>query len=189
MYKGKYGATAQYANWLADDLQIPVWAAFSENNEVLAKCNYIILGSSVYVGQLQLGKWIRSHHSVLQGKKIFLFVVCATPTEEKEILHMLVQKNIPQDLAHSAEVFFLRGRMAKSQLSIVDRLVLKIGSSLLKDPTARKKMLADFDEVKKENLVELENAVRECVTSQQQSNPGPISEKTDKLFVKQPLRI
>jgi menaquinone-dependent protoporphyrinogen IX oxidase len=160
IYKGKYGATAQYAHWLADDLDLPISRATFENQQILDYCQYVILGTSVYVGKLQLAKWIKQHQSMLAKKKIFLFIVCATPASEVQKLDAILKKNIPPELLRNSEVFFLRGRMKKQDLSAFDRFVLKMGASLVKDPDERRNMLTDFDEVRKKNLEDLKRAIR-----------------------------
>ena len=161
IYKGKYGATEQYAKWIAQELNIPDYQAETENPDILNHCSYIVLGTSVYVGTFQLAKWIRKHQGALQGKKIFLFVVSGTPASEKEKLDSLIQKNIPTPLLKNTNVFFLMGRMTKSRLSVFDRFVLRMGASMVSDPVEKKTMLSDFDEVKKENIHDLIKSVKE----------------------------
>jgi menaquinone-dependent protoporphyrinogen IX oxidase len=163
VYKGKYGATSQYAHWLADDLDLPLSEATFENQQILDYCQYVILGTSVYVGKLQLAKWIRQHREMLAKKKIFLFIVCATPATEADKLNAILKKNIPPDLLRNTQAFFLRGRMKKKDLSAFDRFVLKMGASLVKDPIERRNMLTDFDEVRKENLTDLIRAIQKHI--------------------------
>jgi menaquinone-dependent protoporphyrinogen IX oxidase len=160
IYKGKYGATAQYAHWLADDLSLPICEATFENQQILDYCQYVILGTSVYVGKLQLAKWIKQHRAILAKKKIFVFIVCATPATEVEKLNGILTKNIPPDLLRNSQAFFLRGRMKKENLSAFDRFVLKMGASMVKNPVEKKNMLTDFDDVKKENLSDLVTAIQ-----------------------------
>ena len=160
IYKGKYGATEQYSTWIAEELNLPVYRASAENSDILNYCSYVILGTSVYVGKFQLTEWIRQHQDILQRKKIFLLVVSGTSPNEKDKLNALVQKNIPAALLKNIEVFFLRGRMIRSNLSFFDSFILKMGASMVKDPVEKKKMLTDFDCVKKENLKALLSTIK-----------------------------
>ena len=159
IYKGKYGATRQYAEWLAEELQVPVFELESVTARRLAKFDYIIAGASVYAGRLQNKSWLKRNSKILQGKKFFLFIVCATPSSEKEKLSGIVEANIPEALTHLADTFFLGGRMIIDKLSWIDRLVLRMGASLEKNPARKKAMLQDFDSVKKENIKLLVHAV------------------------------
>ena len=50
--------------------------------------------------------------------------------------------------------------MKMKNLSWWDRFLLKMGARLTKDPVEKKKMLTDFNEVKKENIEPLIESVR-----------------------------
>lgn len=159
IYKGKYGATRQYAEWLGEELHLPVLDLEIVSARMLAKYDYIIAGASVYAGKLQNKSWLNRNSKTLVGKKLFLFIVCATPSSEKEKLNGIIKANIPNALVNLADIFFLGGRLIISKLSWIDRLVLKMGASLEKDPARKKAMLRDFDSVKKENMKVLVHAV------------------------------
>jgi len=164
VFKGKYGATAQYATWLGNALHLPVY----ENDELsdikLNEFDYVIAGTSVYIGKLLLGKWINAHEKILSGKKLFLFVVCATPSTEKTELNTLVTKNIHPELLKKMKVLFLRGRMIKAKLSFMDRFALQMGALLQKNKADKEKMLTDFDDVRQENLNEILGAIKETAS-------------------------
>ena len=160
VYKGRYGATAQYASWIGNILQLPVYENDELNNVRLNEFDYVIAGTSVYVGKLLLANWINSHEKILSSKKFFLFVVCATPPAEVVELNNLIEKNISPALQKKMKVFFLRGKMIKSKLSVIDRVVLHMGAWLQKDQSEKEKMLTDFDDVRQENLVPVLNAIR-----------------------------
>ena len=53
------------------------------------------------------------------------------------------------------------GRMTKSGLSLFDRIILRMGASMVSDPAEKERMLADFDEVRKENLQDLIRSVKD----------------------------
>lgn len=160
IYKGKYGATEQYAKWIAEELAIPLYKESDNIDElpgVLENSDFVIIGSSVYMGKLQMAKWIRRNTHKLSGKKIFLFVVCATAPDQTDKLNLIVKNNVPEILIGNTRPFFLHGRMIMSKLSFMDRFFLKMGASLEKDPIERKTMLTDFDAVKKENIAPVVN--------------------------------
>lgn len=159
IYKGKYGATRQYAEWLGQELLLPVYELETTTASLLGSYDYIIAGASVYAGRLQNKSWLKHFGKILKSKKLFLFIVCATPASEKEKLNGIIKANIPHALIGHADTFFLRGRMVMSKLSWIDRLVLRLGASLEKDPATKKAMLTDFDSVKKDNLKSLVHAI------------------------------
>ena len=159
IFKGRYGATDQYAQWLGQELQLPVLDADAVNAGLLAQYDFVIAGGSVYVGKLQNRNWLRRFCDQLTGKKLFLFIVCATPQTEKEKLNTILRTNIPPVLLDRFDIYFLQGRLIKNKLSWMDRLILKMGASFEKDPERKKAMLNDFDKVKKENIYSLVQAV------------------------------
>ncbi len=164
IYKGRYGATRQYAGWLSEILSVPVLPAGSENKSGLSEAGYIIVGTSVYIGKLQVSKWLNENKDLLQGKKIFFFLVSGTPPGEREKLQAYINAGIPAEILPQCELFFLPGRLVKKLLSWKDRFMLTIGAKLTRDPNERKNMLTDYDHVRKENLDELVIAVRRFST-------------------------
>lgn len=159
IYQGKYGATRQYAEWLAEELNMPIRGALKSVDPNLS-CDFFVIGSSVYIGKLQVSKWLKTNEAILKGKKIFFFPVAATPPAHKEKLEAYIRFGVPDTIWDQCEFYFLHGRMIFNKLSWKDRLLLKMGSRLVKDPVEKKNMLTDFDDVKKENLSPLINAVK-----------------------------
>lgn len=73
VYKGRYGATRQYAQWLGAALKIEVWPASKLDADLLAGYDYFLIGSSVYIGKLEIKKWLKKNLPCFSDKKIFLF--------------------------------------------------------------------------------------------------------------------
>ena len=160
IYKGKYGATHQYAQWLGEELGLKVNLANNVKPVDLAAFDFFILGSSVYIGKLQLEDWLAKNESVLSGKKIFFFLVAGTPPSETEKLMEYIRKGIPALVFHSCEYYFLPGKLDLKVLSWKDRFILKMGARLAKNPTDRANMLTPYDHVKKENLAPMLENIR-----------------------------
>ncbi len=112
---------------------------------------------------------------MLHGKKLFLFIVCATPPAEKEKLQLIRQDNVPAVIINQCAVYFLHGRLVKKNLSWFDRFVLWMGASLQKDPEAKRNMLEDFDDVRQENLIPLVKDVNHY-TKGDQNKKEPIQQ-------------
>lgn len=160
VYKGKYGATRQYAEWLSAELKLPVQPAEDLTKEKLSSFDYIIMGSSVYVGKLLMKKWLTKNSAFLGDKKVFLFIVCATPDSEPAKQQDIIKRNVPAPLLGSQNIFFLPGRLVRQKLSRKDALILRLGSWVEKDPVKKKAMLSDIDGVKIENLSYIIESVR-----------------------------
>lgn len=174
IYKGRYGATRQYAEWLGEALQIPVAVPTEISATKLRDYDLIILGSSVYIGKLELSGWIKQNSNILSGKRILLFIVCATPPDQVEKLKSIGTNNIPDKLRSDCTVFYLHGRMLMNKLSWKDRILLKLGAKFVKDPAEQKVMLQDFDDVRKEHLRELIETIRGISVTEKTSAGAPV---------------
>ena len=160
IYKGKYGATKQYAMWIGQELQLPVASADRFPIDELPKYDYFILGSSVYIGKLEIKDWLKKNFDLLQNKKIFFFQVSASPPEQIEKRESYNKASLPPSILKKIKFYYLPGRMIMRNLSAWDRFMLKMGAKLTKDPLEKKAMLTDFDHVKKENVLPVINAIR-----------------------------
>ena len=160
IYKGKYGATKQYAMWIGQELQLPVASADRFHTNELMKYDYFILGSSVYIGKLEIKDWLKKNFYVLQNKKIFFFQVAASPVEQIEKRQSYNKASLPPSILKKTQFYYLPGRMIMRNLSGWDRFMLKMGAKLAKDPVEKKAMLTDFDHVKKEKVIPIMEGVR-----------------------------
>ena len=160
VYKGKYNTTRQYAGWISSALGIPAVMADQITGENLRIYDFVILGSSVYIGKLQIRNWLKQNAPALLQKKIFMFVVCGTPPNDKEAQKKIISDNLSEELRNKSDIYFLRGRVIRKELSTIDRMMLKMGSMMVRDKAARKRMTQDFDGVKEENIFPLLNAIR-----------------------------
>ncbi|MGZ3946220.1 MAG: flavodoxin domain-containing protein [Mucilaginibacter sp.] len=155
IYKGKYGATAQYAAWLGEALYLQVVDSDHQNANSLAKYDYLIVGSPVYMGKLLIKDWLEENEWVLLNKKLFIFIVSSASPGEKARQETVLKNNLPETLAANATVFFLRGRVVINKLSWMDRLTVNIGAMMEKDPEKKALMRRGFDGVKRENINDL----------------------------------
>ena len=160
IYKGKYGATKQYAMWIGQELQLSVASADRFPVDELSKYDYFILGSSVYIGKLEIKDWLKKNFKALQNKKIFFFQVAASPIEQIEKRESYNKASLPTAVLEKIQFFYLPGRMIMRNLSALDRFMLKMGAKLTKDPVEKKAMLTDFDHVKKEKVIPIMEGVR-----------------------------
>jgi menaquinone-dependent protoporphyrinogen IX oxidase len=160
IYKGKYGATAQYAQWLGEELNIPAYSADHSDDVNLREYDFLIIGTSVYIGKLQIAPWLKANLPFIRNKKIILFLVAGTPPHEKEKLDGYLKSGIPEEIWQNCQPFYLQGKMIMKDLSWKDRFMLKMGARLAKDPRESKRMLTDYNSVKKENICGIIAAVK-----------------------------
>lgn len=153
MYKGKYGATLQYAIWLGAALNLQVLKSgyAKPDNPNLKNADYVIIGTSVYIGRLQITAWLKRNMAWLKGKKLVFFIVAGTPPGEKAKLMSYFTQGIPEELRARSSVHFLPGSLCIKKLSWKDRLLLRIGARFAA-MRGEKIGTADYNQVKKENL-------------------------------------
>ena len=160
IYKGKYGATKQYAMWIGQELKLSVASADRFPLDELPKYDYFILGSSVYIGQLEIKNWLKKNFKILKNKKIFLFQVAASPIEQLEKRESYNKASLSADILKKIQFYYLPGRLIMRNLSAWDRFRLKMGARFTKDPVEKKNMLTDFNDLKKENIDSLVKGVQ-----------------------------
>ena len=159
IYQGKYGATRQYAEWLKDMLKIPVSTTKEIKAIEIENADYLVIGSSVYIGKLLIRHWLKENVADLVNKKIFMFIVSATPATEKLKLESFLL-SVPAEIRYLIEIYYLPGKVIKKDLSFLDNIILHMGAWLSKDPVEKKKMLTDFDSIDINKLNELVSSVQ-----------------------------
>lgn len=160
IFQSKYGATRQYAGWIGKALQIPAVEADKVTPTQLAAADFLILGTSIYIGKMLLRSWLQQHESQLAGRPLFLFVVCATNPEEKEKLNSYVAQNVPASLLTHCQRYFFPGKIRFSQLSLADKLKVRAGS-LMARLTGKQLDASDFDRLDESNTTPLLTDVRQ----------------------------
>ncbi|NML41136.1 hypothetical protein HHL17_28335 [Chitinophaga sp. G-6-1-13] len=127
IFQSKYGATRQYADWLSRALQIPAMEADTVTTAQLAAADFLILGTSIYIGKMLLKGWLEQKTPLLKGKPLFLFTVCATKADKQEKLNLYVVQNVPAPLLVHCHRYFLPGKIQYRELSLADKLKVRAG--------------------------------------------------------------
>lgn len=165
VYKGKYGATRQYATWIGEALNWPLFTPEQLLNPTLDDADVVIVGSSVYAGRLTLHDWLKKHAHQLLRKKVFLFIVCATPADRKDVLAQIAKNNIPVLLQDLVVVFFFRGRLVINELNWLHKWMLKLASRTTNDSDEKQRMVFGFDAMNKDYILPLLQVVNDVQTS------------------------
>src|SRR5580765_8519842 len=106
IYKTKYGATKQYAEWLGADLNLPLLKCDDLIEGELSQYDFLLLGTPVYIGKFQIAKWLTHNVRNLIRKKIFIFIVAGTSVEEPETRSKIILNNIPQEIKPYCDTYF-----------------------------------------------------------------------------------
>ncbi len=160
LYHGKYGATLQYAEWLSESLLLPVMTADQVTESSIAEADYLLMGTSVYLGKFALRDWLQKHATALGGKKLFLFVVSGT-AEHQAKQDEYLSNNVPAAILPQLAVYHLPGRLRYQKLSWPDKLRCRLGALLTRNPQEKASLRTDYNAVKKEHLLPLMEAIRQ----------------------------
>ena len=141
-FSGKYGSTAQYANWIGEATGLPVYDVNEENADP-AKYDFLILGSSVIICKLTIRKWVKQNLGTIDNKPVILFTVSRAPAGSE--LDAWIADSLPESFTSKMQHVALRGKLDPNELSWWVRLILKIGTCKNDDPEAKKQELKGFD--------------------------------------------
>ena len=180
IYKSRYGATEQYAGWIGGELKLPVLAPERLDESIISACDFLIIGTSVYMGKLLIKDWLGHHKKLLMGKKLFLFIVCGSAALDLQAQDQIIKTNLPEGLFTPESIFFLPGRLSRKDLSLADRMLLRLGARLEEDPIKKASMSHDIDAVKKENITDIIKAVRGFAAKL--SPPSPLADRDEPIF-------
>ena len=167
VYSSKYGATMQYAEWLAQELKLPLVTSGKITAAQLTNADFLLIGTPVYMGRFRILKWMKKNLKNIRGKKLFFFIVNATAPDEQAKRDRFVLDNIPGEIRGKCTIYFLQGRLIHKKLTFFDRLMVTMGERIEKNLEKRKAMRSDVDAVKKDNLVPLIKAVNDFYYSGQ----------------------
>ncbi len=148
-FSSKYGSTAQYAHWISQATDLPVFDV-KYNNAVLSEYDFLILGSPVIYYKLSIHKWVKRNLAKIKDKPIIFFSVSGAPAGSK--LDGWIADSLPEDFISRMHHVALRGRQIPKQLTWYDRIMLKIAALANKDPEARKQEFEGFDFMDKSSI-------------------------------------
>lgn len=85
IYQSKYGATKKYAQWLSEKKGFPCVETKRARLSDVREYDTILLGGGIYASGIAGLSFLKKNIKELQGKKILVFCVGASPYGEKHI--------------------------------------------------------------------------------------------------------
>ncbi len=150
LFMGKYGATRQYADWIGEATNLPVFDLDREQPD-LADLDFLILGSSVYLSKLYLRHWLRDNWPAIKDKAVMLFSVSGSAADHPD-LEAALNASLTPEMRQTMEYVPLRGRLDHQQLPWWLRPVLKLAGRMQKDEETRDRMIHGFDKMDKNKI-------------------------------------
>ena len=133
LYKSKYGATRQYAEWISERTGFPCIKTDEADVKKLLDCDVIIIGGGIYASGIAGLSFLKKNIGKLKGKKIIAFCCGASPYE-KSAFETIVKHNFKGEI-EDIPCFYCRGTFDMSSMSFKDRTLCK----LLRKAVAKKK--------------------------------------------------
>lgn len=133
LYSSRYGATERYAKWLAEETGFGCIETKKAKADDVMQYDTIILGGGVYASGISGLSFLKKNILRLQGKRIIVFCVGASPYEEKAF-QQLVSHNLKDSLA-GLPCYYCRGAWDLGGMSFTDRNLCK----MLQKAVAKKK--------------------------------------------------
>lgn len=150
LFMGKFGATRQYAEWIAEATKLPLFDLDKEEPD-FTKYDFYILGSSIYIGQLYLRNWLKEHWDIMKKKPALLFSVSGSPAGHPD-LEQALDVSLTPEMREKLDYVPLRGRLILQDLPWYLRWMLKFASRLQKEEEAAHRMRYGFDYVERRNI-------------------------------------
>lgn len=116
LYRSKYGATRRYAQWLQETLGCELLENKNLRAAQLAPYRTVIIGGGVYAGGIAGLDFLRKNWRDLQGKRLRIFAVGASPYDAQAV--RALQPQAPLD---KVPLFYLRGAWDPAAMSWGDR--------------------------------------------------------------------
>lgn len=136
LYRSKYGATAKYAEWLAEETCFDIMQTKEASVEKLRRYDTIVLGGGIYASGIAGIGFLRKHLKQLQGKRLAVFCAGASPYEEKAFQELYAHNF--KDGLKGIPCFYCRGAWNEAAMSLPDRTLchLLMKSVEKKEPDA-----------------------------------------------------
>ena len=156
-----YGSTKEYAEWIAGEINAEVYEIKKIKKINFADYDTIIFGSYLFAFSLPVSKMIIQNWNKIKNKNVIVFTSSSMkPDKDLRMIQLLCKKGLPTEIIGKIKFFHLPGRYLINKFSFIHRLMISMGSMMIKKPEDRKEMLSSFDGVKKENIKELVDFIR-----------------------------
>jgi len=151
IYKSNYGSTEQYARWLSEETGYPSTALHSVETKDIADSDTVILGCPVFANRPIIAGWIEKNWKLLGDKRLVLYTTSGTYPGDPQLQEGFTSAFRPE-AAGRIKYFPQGGRMVNSELSLLHKILMKLGRLMEKDPEVRVHMGEDVDRIDRKGL-------------------------------------
>ena len=136
IFRTKQGFTAEYAQWIAEELHCNIYEASRVEPQHLYRARAIIFGGGVYAGKINGLPFLERYLGNLQGRRVAVFSVgLSHPDNEQAVAH-IITKNYLAEMQNVIKYFHFQGGLKYNKLGWFDKARLKMMAKMLakKDP-------------------------------------------------------
>lgn len=142
VYRSIYGATRQYAQWIAAHLHCEAFDLRTIRAKDLQEYETIIYGGPIYVGELLGVKFLKKNLNILGHKNLVVFSCGLNdPNDERNQITIEDQlsETLTDELMAHIKVFHLRGAIDYRKLGVVHKMMMAMTKRSIKaqDPALR----------------------------------------------------
>jgi len=142
VYRSIYGATRQYALWIAAHLHCPAFDVRTIRAKDLQEYDTIIYGGPIYVGEVLGAKFLKKNLNTLGHKNLVLFSCGLNdPEDERNQINTEDQLSdiLSDELMAHIKVFHLRGAIDYRKLRLLHKIMMAMTkrSIAAQDPSTR----------------------------------------------------
>jgi len=123
VYKSKYGSTAKYAAWIAEDAGADLFEAGRIRADRLQEYQTIVYCGGLYAGGILGFSFIKKNYPKLRDKKLIVVAVGASTPSEKALAQVKA-KNFTETMQEKVELFLLRGGLNYPKMNWLDRFLM-----------------------------------------------------------------
>ena len=150
IYKSKYGATEQYARWIAEELECDLVRAEDFKKRDFELYDNIIFGGGLQAGGIKGFELIRKNRRILQTKKVVVFVV-GLSVDDKDNRMQVRDINLDKPELRSLTLYYCKGAFKPEAVSGIDKGIIKVCLSMLEaerntGTEAQKQLYTDMTE-------------------------------------------
>ncbi len=135
VYASRYGSTRNYANWLAEALQIPACPTAAAETAQLEACRLLIFGGGLYAERLNGIGWLERQMRARPDRTYLVFACGLSDPQSPETCRR-IQASVQNALPQPAQVFYLRGGMDYARLGRRDRMMMALFCRMLRSRPA-----------------------------------------------------
>jgi menaquinone-dependent protoporphyrinogen IX oxidase len=163
IYRSSYGSTKQYANWIHEETQFPLYDQ-REKDIPWREAERLVIGCPLIANKPSLAGWIQKNWDGMKDKQVYLFTTSGADPATNPVMDWLAQ-SLPDEIVSHVHCFPLPGRFEFAKLNGMHKAMMRIGAIVLRDEDIKNQIRHPVDGVAREKLAPLLARIRQDAAS------------------------